>query len=496
VDPHELKEFWLNRAIDHARIDRADWRPARGFARNSRTAEDVYRYYGRLFIAYPYLRWAGMANLIGPTFYAGFRDLGIIPDGVQKALHRMHGLVSPGLARGGPADLGFYETTFLRMQKKIFEDQAPMHEAYIDGGVPKIEELCDARIIDEATLEAWRRIDRGQRGDPALVDSGNRMLLFREQFDIIDRFYLQMFRRHRPMGQAFTYLLTLAGAPSVPGAHSFPEQFPRSFAMRLPLAAISVRTPLANGNIAMFANRWKLIDDNTLPDYLSFIRDHPDEARDLVDIPVSKRASRYGLPGRIGGLAAGAVTRWDVAVNGAQRGDPGAAADLPAKPLLAAETGDAVVRIDLTHPPRRGSPSFATDTDSQVWMNPNRRPFDIAVALPDGRAYRTQTAMSIMLSSMPGGDPDRLVVQLPALDVPAAERLIARYAAEWGFPADAVASWQAGVERRVVSDRHYSTHVFTPAGVGFVRLEFQVSHHVREKIIVATALFSWHPDAD
>ena len=312
---------------------------------------------------------------------------------MQKALHRMRGRVSPSLAKGGPADLGFYETTFLRMQKKIFEDQATMHEAYIDGGVPKIEELFHARIIDAATLEAWRRINAGRHGDPALVDSGNRMLLFREQFDIIDRFYLQMFRRHRPMGQAFTYLLTLAGAPSVPGAHSFPEQYPRTFAMRLPLAAISVRTPLANGNIAMFANRWKLIDDDTLPDYLALVRDHADEVRKLVESPVSRRASRYRLLGRTGRLAAAALTRWEFAVTGAQADGPGAFAAWPAKPLLAAETGDSVIRLDLTHPPTRGSPSFATDTDSQVWMNPNRRPFDIAVALPDGREYQR-----------PGGD--------------------------------------------------------------------------------------------
>ncbi len=167
MDPHELKEFWLNRAIANAGIDRANWHPARGFAKNSHTAEAVYVYYGRLFLAHPHLRWAGMANMIGPTLYAGFRDLGLVPDGAQKALHRIHGLVSPSLAKGGPADLGFYETTFLRMQKKIFEDQATMHQAYVDGGFAKIEESFAARIIGAATLEAWRRINDGRSGDPA-----------------------------------------------------------------------------------------------------------------------------------------------------------------------------------------------------------------------------------------------------------------------------------------------------------------------------------------
>src|SRR5262249_36912048 len=69
------------------------------------------------------------------------------------------------------------------------------------------------------------------------------------------------------------------------GAHSFPERYPRTFAVGLPGVAVSVRTPLADGNIAVFANRWKLIDDDTLPTYLAFVRDHGDEARAVVATP-------------------------------------------------------------------------------------------------------------------------------------------------------------------------------------------------------------------
>jgi hypothetical protein len=64
-----------------------------------------------------------------------------------------------------------------------------------------------------------------------------------------------------------------------------------------------------------------------------------------------------------------------------------------------------------------------------------------------------------------------------------------------GFPADAATGWRTGVERRARSDRHHSTHVFTPDDVGFVHLEFQVSHHVREGSFVVSALFSWTPGA-
>jgi hypothetical protein len=69
-----------------------------------------------------------------PGFYAGFRDLGVLPDAVRGALIAALGRASRRLAGHAAGDLGFYETTFLIMQKKIFEDQAAMHEAYLTDG--------------------------------------------------------------------------------------------------------------------------------------------------------------------------------------------------------------------------------------------------------------------------------------------------------------------------------------------------------------------------
>ncbi len=313
--PHELKELWLNRAIERAGIDRDRWDPARGVDENRPTIEAVYDYYGRLFLEHPHLEWAGMASTIGPAFYAGFKDLGMLPDALRRVAIALFGRASRRLATRLAGDLGFYETTFLTMQKQIFEDQAPMHEAYVAGGVAEIEKLYRARIIDAATLEAWSEIEVGRRdGDPASIDRGNRTLLFREQRDIIDRFYVRMLQHDPPEGSIFTYLLTLAGAPSVPGAHSFPERYPLIVVVRAPRSAISVSTPLADGNIALFANRWKLIDDDTLPDYLALVRDHADEARAIVATPIERRVEGYRLVARAGRLVAGTLTRWRVEV--------------------------------------------------------------------------------------------------------------------------------------------------------------------------------------
>ncbi len=100
-----------------------------------------------------------------------------------------------------------------------------------------------------------------------------------------------------------------------------------------------------------------------------------------------------------------------------------------------------------------------------------------------------------MVSSVPTGNPDRLIVQLPPAGIDAAELLLAALAAEWGFPAAAAASWRTDAKRRERGDHDYSTRVFTADDAGPVHLEFQISHHVRDRESLVTALFSWDTPA-
>ena len=113
--PHELKEYWLGRALAAAGIDRRHWHPSAGVEQNRRTIESVYDYYGRLFLDHPFLKWAGMASMIGPAFYAGFKDLGLVPDAIRRAVIATLGRASRSAADWATGDLGFYETTFLTM---------------------------------------------------------------------------------------------------------------------------------------------------------------------------------------------------------------------------------------------------------------------------------------------------------------------------------------------------------------------------------------------
>ncbi len=237
----------------------------------------------------------------------------------------------------------------------------------------------------------------------------------------------------------------------------------------------------------MFADRWKLIDSDTLPDFLAFIQRHPDEARALVSIPVSSRAARYRLM-RMGRLATGALARWNVDIATAPATRPRLAIRSTERPALP-DDGD--TRIDLTSPPLRDSANIAAETDSRVWMNANQQPFDLAVALPGGRVYRARAQKAVLISSTRGAAPDRLAVQLPSTGLDVTEQTIAEYANDWRFPASAVDRWRAAAEHHASSDHEYSTQVFTAEDVGFVHLEVQVSHHVHDRDFVVVTLFSW-----
>lgn len=103
VEARELRETWFRRALDSAGIERGSWHPGRGVEENRRTVEAVYGYYGRLFTGHPYLQWAGLAAMIGPAFYAGFRDLGVLPG--CRARSSDHG-ARAGIAAAGRARRG------------------------------------------------------------------------------------------------------------------------------------------------------------------------------------------------------------------------------------------------------------------------------------------------------------------------------------------------------------------------------------------------------
>src|SRR5699024_6026647 len=162
-----------------------------------------YTYYGQLFLNNPELQWAGMANMIGPSFAGGFMDLdqfGSIADAIGGAIDELPlgaGGILPGpfseirkLSSMSSDELEFYETTLLNMQQKIFFDMGASHEAYLDGGMDAIQEMANAGLFDDGsarqTVKAWEQIDEGRRtGIMWLMAEGKEKLWYRKQMTIL-----------------------------------------------------------------------------------------------------------------------------------------------------------------------------------------------------------------------------------------------------------------------------------------------------------------------
>ncbi|WP_203750168.1 WXG100 family type VII secretion target [Cellulomonas chitinilytica] len=324
-----LDGFWQREALEAAGIDVDAWDPSKGTAANAAIIEQVYTYYGRLFLDHPELQWAGMANMIGPSFAGGFYDLGMLRDiarRVQEAGGELPDIpftgtddelrrAIDGLADMGDDELKFFESTFLSMQKEIFLDQGAMHEAYLVGGTAEIDRMQAAGLLDRTTDLAWHDIADGvAHDDPALVSAGNGSLLRREQWDIIRDDYDTM-RSHPGTGELFTYAATLVGAPSIPGAHTFAEEFPVVVDLgEVPVTGTSlgeVVTPLPAGNVAIAEDRWKLVQEDTLPAYQHLLATDPQGARDLVASDFGDRLDDQRLASRADEIVDHLVRDWD-----------------------------------------------------------------------------------------------------------------------------------------------------------------------------------------
>lgn len=453
MDPHDLKERWLDDAAAHAGIDRRTWDPTLGVGENTKTIEAVYTYYGSLFLSKPRFEWPGLAALVGASFYAAFRDIDAMPKRMLRA----------------------YEDTFLLMQKKIFEDQAVMHEAYQAEGVPGIKELYSAQIIDWGTVLAWQAIDGGNREE---WHDGNHWLVYREQDDIIDYFYYSMLHRHGLEGKALTYLFTLLGMPSVPGAHPYSAVFP----LLLAGGPCRLATPLADGNIASFPNRWGLIERDTLPAYLRLIEDNATQAEEEIKTAVAERATAFLLRNRVRPLASGFVTSWSF-----RTGSPWklgiSRADANGRPSRTRP-----LRLDLSHE----SAWRTWKASVRGWANPRHRPFPVEIALPDGKHFSGKAQLVKMYRPTGLGSPMRLTVKLPPVDVRTAERTLQLLADDWFIDRDSIGAWLAGSGRPAELGHAYSTRVFRGERVRFVEIEVQVEQHVTEQQIVIDVLFSHH----
>ncbi|MFH8371683.1 hypothetical protein [Streptomyces sp. NPDC018031] len=320
-----LWQYWLVRAADDAGIDLTTWDPGRGVDANEDTVAAVYGFYGRLFLDHPQMQWAGMANMIGPAFTAGFEDLdamadvaGLVsgkvaelPTEVRAALPYDVRQLTEARTALPSEQLRWYEAKFLAMQKHIFMDQGAMHTAYLGGGLSAVEELRAAGLIDDDAVAAWRDI---ATGEPGGVRRGNTALLAREQNQIIAGQWDQMYRHDGPVGAAVTYGMTVGGAASIPGTRTPGKYAPLVLSDEITLGgrttAIHLTTSLPRFNLARTEERWAYITADTLPAYQRLLRDEPDRARRIVASSFTQRVAEQRLARRWPGVAADLLTGW------------------------------------------------------------------------------------------------------------------------------------------------------------------------------------------
>lgn len=308
-----LKQYWSESAMREAGIDPLHWDPTKGVGHNRDDIYDVYAFYAELYKNDPRMEWIGMANQVGPTFIAGFEDIAVLHemaargedisdylDGVDPATASL----MTQLARMGEADLKFYETTFLSMQKEIFEDIGSQHYAYQQGGIAEIERLEKAGLITKRMDAAWTSLDSvpaySNPQDFHNLTPDQQAALHKTSYNMADQEQNYVIAddydhiRARPTGLVFTEAMTVAGEPSIEGAKTYYEQFPAVdpyFDLkRFPVTGVD----LHHGNISVKEDRWNLIDQDTLGAYENWLHGEKDPYGEMTK-PMDARVDEYRM---------------------------------------------------------------------------------------------------------------------------------------------------------------------------------------------------------
>lgn len=284
-----LYQYWLVDATNKAGIDLRSWDPRAGVAANRNNLIESYRYYEDLQLAHRELQWAGMGGQVGADFGGGLVDFELLGGiyrlpglsetarGVLAAVEQVAGpqavtMLPRGLtalAEAGPQitpqDLQYVIGLILVMQKNIFSDLMPMHDAYVTEGLPALAEFQAAGLFGDDIMNAWRDI---ASGDSGRIAAGNATLLRREQDWAIGAQWDEARGYKGSVGEAITYLSGAVGSPSVAGVVP-PRQFRP---VRIPFTMADGRPalltlPLPDWNWSGLDPRWDYITTELLPKY-------------------------------------------------------------------------------------------------------------------------------------------------------------------------------------------------------------------------------------
>ena len=290
-----LLQYRLVDVTEAAGIDLATWDPRSGVEANRQNLIDSYSYYVGLQLSHRELQWAGMGGLVGADFGGGLIDFELMtgfydfPGMAQTAnaiVSQTLDAVGPeavdllpeglrALARSGatitPEDLRHILGEILVMQKNIFSDLMPMHQAYVTEGLPALEQMHRAGLFGDSVMNAWRDV---ASGDDDRIAAGNGVLLRREQGDVIKAQWDGVRNYKGDVGEAVTYMSTVAASPSVAGV--VPPRSYKPIAISTTLAdgrTATLTAPLPSWNWSVFESRWDYISAELLPKYKAMVED-------------------------------------------------------------------------------------------------------------------------------------------------------------------------------------------------------------------------------
>ena len=284
-----LLQYRLAQATEEAGIDLASWNPFDGFTANRSNMIKSYRYYQDFQLSHRELQWAGMGGQVGGDFGGGIADIEWATQlydtpGLQQIardiINRVEAAFGPeavaqlpaGLAvladRAGDIttqDLYWFVTQVVVMQKAIFSDLMPMHYVYKHEGIAGLEEMHRAGLFPEEIMQAWYDV---ASGDPDRVAHGNMTLLNREQGWVVSDMWDVVRGYKDGLGEAFTYLMTLAGSPSVAGVPALRDFNPVAIEGTLPDGRqATLHTPLPSWDWSVYEQRWDYVTTQLLPRY-------------------------------------------------------------------------------------------------------------------------------------------------------------------------------------------------------------------------------------
>lgn len=313
------RQYWLAVGAENAGIDLESWVPARGLTANLETVDKVYINYLRLANSGQDFYWAGMAGLAGMSFAAGFWDLDMVGEVLTEPFVHQLGTATAGalaglpweiarempadvhlLATVGPmltrADIDWYLRQLLVMQRHIFMDMIPLHEAYAAEGLAAVEELAASGRYDDYVIDAWRMLDSGE---PEELAEALLRMASREQNQVIADQWDATAAGRGDVGRVLTYITTVGGSPDVPGARSLGRFRPLTVGAEVNGRPVAVHTPLPAFNWADRDPRWEYIEQDLVPRYRELVRDRPDEADRVLGVVFRHRAEQNRILQRL-----------------------------------------------------------------------------------------------------------------------------------------------------------------------------------------------------